>query len=402
MVNNIELLNKYEGAANEEILNYLLRDMQHVDGGFYCAEDADVDGEEGAYYIWDYKEIIELIPPDDIDLFCEYFDITTVGNFKGKNVLYRTLSIEEFSELRDIDPRSAQVSIHSCLKILYQARQKRKRPFKDDKVLVSWNAMAIDTLIKAGCALQNDSYIQSGLSAAIFIRQNLWKEGKLLRRFREGQTDHDGGFDDYAYLIRALITLFEADLGAEWLEWALELTEFLEEEFKAEEGAFYQTGPKHSILLRRPEVLDGSHPSGNAIHANNLIRLSQITHNREYRIQAEDILKVATSYIENYPQGSCCHLSALEHYFDKSASTVIVALSEEEAFKREITEILSQAFKPNRAVIWRRQSDAKLLKILPHLEENVSIENQTTVYICKQGKCEKPLTQLETIRSRFT
>lgn len=386
----------------EEILNYLLRDMQHIDGGFYSAEDADVDGEEGSYYIWDYKEIIGLLPPDDIDLFCEYFDVTTVGNFKGKNVLYRTLSIEEFSELRNIDPRSAQVSIQTCLKILYEARRKRKRPFKDDKVLVSWNAMAIDTLIKAGCALQNDSYIQAGLSAAIFIRQNLWKEGKILRRFREGQTDHDGGLDDYAYLIQALITLFEADFGTEWLEWALELTEFLEKEFKAEEGAFYQTGPKHSILLRRPEVLDGSHPSGNAVHANNLIRLSQITHNREYRIQAEDILKVATNYIENYPQGACCHLSALEHYFDKSAPTVIVALNEDEAFKSEISGILSQTFQPNGAIIWRHQSDTKLLEILPHLEGNICIENQTTFYICKQGKCEEPLTRLETIRRRFT
>ncbi|WP_420420556.1 thioredoxin domain-containing protein [Simkania sp.] len=379
----------------EEILDYLLRDMQHQGGGFYSAEDAETDGEEGAYYTWHAQEIQQLLSPDDLDLFCEYFDVTPKGNFGGKNVLHRTMSIEEFSELRGLDPLVIQTRLDTCLSLLFEARNDRKRPFKDDKILVTWNAMAIDAFIKAGRAFQNETYLKSGLAAANFIRQNLWKDGRLKRHFREGQTDYEGGLDDYAYLIRALVTLAEADLGNVWLDWALEMSDFLEKEFKAEEGAFYQTGPDHSILLRRPELFDGAQPSGNAIHAENLIRLSQLSQNRELRIQAEDILKVATSYIETYPQGACYHLIALQHYLDKEALTIVVALDEKENLKEEILEVLSSEFIPHHVVFWKRHSDQRF-------EENVPTEGKTTIYLCKQGKCEAPITSIDALRHRFT
>ncbi|MCB1066978.1 MAG: thioredoxin domain-containing protein [Simkania sp.] len=379
----------------EEILDYLLRDMQHQGGGFYSAEDAETDGEEGAYYTWHAQEIQKLLPPADLDLFCEYFDVTPSGNFGGKNVLYHTMTIQEFAELRGLDPLMIQTRLDSCLNLLFDARKGRKRPFKDDKILVTWNAMAIDVFIKAGRAFQNEAYLKSGLAAASFIRQNLWKGGKLKRRFREGQTDYEGGLDDYAYLIRALITLSEADLGNVWLQWALELADFLEKEFKADEGAFYQTGPEYSILLRRPELFDSAQPSGNAIHAENLIRLSQLTQNRELRIQAEDILKVATSYIETYPQGACYHLIALQHYLDKEALTIVVALDEKESLKEEILEVLSTEFIPHHVVFWKRHSDKEF-------EENIPLEGKTTVYLCKHGKCEAPITSTDALQRRFT
>ena len=149
-------------------------------------------------------------------------------------------------------------------------------------------------------AFQQQSYIQAGVRAAIFLHAHLWKEGKLYRRFREGHSDFEGSLDDYASMIRALITLYEAGMGEEWLDWAVEMTELLEKQFKAEEGAFYFTGPENTILLRRCEIHDSSVPSGNALHAENLLRLYQITHNNKYWIQAEDILKVTKSYIETY------------------------------------------------------------------------------------------------------
>jgi len=385
----------YYRQVCEEILDYLLRDMQHSEGGFYSAEDADTDGKEGAYYIWSYEEVKSLLPSDDLDIFCEYFDVTPSGNFEGMNVLHRTFSLEEFSQLHGLEPKVIELRLDACLKTLFEARSGRKRPFKDDKILVTWNAMAIDVLIRAGRAFENQKYLESGLYGAQFIRKNLWKEGKLKRRFREGQTDYDGALDDYAYLIRALITLYEADQGSEWLDWALEMTNFLENEFKAEEGAFFQTGPEHSILLRRPELYDGAQPSGNAIHAENLIRMDQLTHNREFRIQAEDILKVAMSYIETYPQGACYHLFALEHYLDKNALTIVIALDEDESLKDEIAKVLSTQYLPHHAVVWKHISDK-------HFEENIPINNQTTIYICKQGKCEEPITSIDSFRLRFT
>lgn len=383
----------YRQICNE-ILEYLLRDMQHKEGGFYSAEDADTDEKEGAFYTWEYEEIKLLLPKEDFDLFCECFAITPTGNFKGTNVLHQNLSVEEFSELRCLDVETTKFRLQTCLRNLYEARKIRKKPFKDDKILVTCNAMVIDILVRAGCSFQNEKYLKRGLLAANFIQKNLWKKGKLKRRFREGQTNYDAGLDDYAYLIRALITLFEADQGNQWLDWAIEITDLLEKEFKADEGAFFQTGPEHSILLRRPEIYDGAQPSGNSIHAENLIRLAQLTSNRELRIQAEDILKVATSYFETYPQGACYHLYALQHYLDKNALTIIVALNQEEDMKVDIAHILSKRFIPHHVVVWKRLSDT-------YFEENIPINKQTTIYICKQGKCEEPILDLKALSDRL-
>ena len=370
----------------QEILEYVLRDMKHPDGGFYSAEDADIDGVEGAFYLWTKDEIKTILPSDQFDVFCDYFDVTDVGNFEGKNILHRTLPIDEFCEYRSLNSIETEGMLKNGLTLLYEARQKRKSPFKDDKILVSWNALMIETFVQAGRAFDNAVYLEAGENAAKFIRTHLWKEGKLLRRFREGAADYEGSLDDYASLIRALITLYEAGRGEDYLNWALEMTSYLEQEYKADEGAFYLTGPNHSILMRRCELYDSAQPSGNALHAENLLRLYQITHKRDYWIQAEDILKVAKSFIEAYPQGASYHLIALQRYLDRQATTLIISLDEKNTYENDLKKLIFSNFHPHLVIAWKKNSD-----------EYPCIEGKTTLYPCSQGKCQAPITEWEKI-----
>ena len=379
---------KYRKIA-EGIIDYVLRDMQHSEGGFYSAQDADVNGVEGSYYLWSREEVEALLPVEMSSLFCEFFDITQTGNFEKKNILHRPYTLEEFVDFKGLSIDGLEKDFFKCLKRLFEEREKRSKPFKDDKILLSWNALMIHTCIKAGMAFQQQSYIQAGVRAAIFLHAHLWKEGKLYRRFREGHSDFEGSLDDYASMIRALITLYEAGMGEEWLDWAVEMTELLEKQFKAEEGAFYFTGPENTILLRRCEIHDSSVPSGNALHAENLLRLYQITHNNKYWIQAEDILKVTKSYIEAYPQGAFYHLRNLIYYFDKEKPTFIIALDEQGSLKKEINYLIHTHFLPGASVVWAEDS------------EYIPIEGKTTLYICIEGKCKAPLQLFEEIEKAF-
>ncbi len=385
----------------QETLGYILQEMQDKEGGFYSAQDGETDGVEGAYYSWSFDEINRLLFQEDSSLFCDYFGVTKKGNFHGKNVLHRCLSLEEFASQKEKSAFELEKQLKRCLMILKRERKKRKIPFKDDKILVAPNAMIIDTLARCFVCFRDENYLKCACMAALFIQKHFWKEGKLFRRFRAGQTDFEGGFDDYAYLIRALITLFEVDQKVDWLKWAIEMTNFLESHFKASEGAFYQTTSNHSILLRRPEFFDGAQPSGNAIHAENLLRLEQLTRNQEYRIQAEDILKVSASYIETYPQGACYHLMALQHYLDKKAMTCIIALDENLQLKEEIATMLASLFLPHMSIIWKDPKDFQIEEVLPYIKEFLPINHQTTIYICNQKECETPYTSLKAFQERL-
>lgn len=367
-----------------EVLNYVLREMRDEEGGFYSAEDAETEGVEGAHYLWSRQEIEDILSEDDASLFCEYFDVTDVGNFHGKNVLHHSLSIEEFCEYRGFKKEDVETSFERSLKRLREVRSTRQHPFKDDKILVSWNGLMIDTLVKAGIALEKPEYIDAGAEAAEFVRRHLWKGGRLLRRFREGEVHFEGGLDDYASMIRALITLYEGGQGDAHLAWALEMTALLEKEFKADNGAFYLTGPHHSVLLRRCELYDSSQPSGNALHTENLLRLYQITHNREYWIQAEDVLKVAKSFIEAYPQGASYHLINLIRYLDKELPTLTVALRKGEEEKKGVLQAIFTRLIPHLTLSFKKDD-----------EEYPLVDGKTTYYLCMQGKCQPPLTEIE-------
>lgn len=384
-------------AVCEETLEYICREMQHAPGGFYSAEDADTDGREGVYYTWTPQEVREVLSPEDAEVFCKYYGVEEEGDLEGRSVLHNETPLEEFAEVLELSVEELKARLTKMKAELIKKRQQRTRPFKDDKVITSWNGLAIDALIKAALPLKKPHFQEAAINAATFIKSHLKKEAHLLRRWRDNEARFEGSLDDYAFLIRALISLFEEGCGSEWLKWALELTDVLQTEFKAENDAYYFSLKDPALLLRKREFYDGAEPSGNAVHCENLLRLFQMTGDEKYLSQAEDVLKAAQAYIETYPPGACYHLIALQRYLNVQAPTVVIALDEEGSLKNDIHRALSERFIPHLAIVWKEAKDPLLSTLIPSLVAKNPIDGQTAVYICKQNHCEPPLIEKEKI-----
>lgn len=385
--------NFYRGVT-EEVLGYIARELTDKDGGFYSAQDADTENEEGKFYTWTVDEIHQALGPD-AGLFNEFYGVTKAGNFESRNILHAPLSIAEFASRHHVDQVELSTKLASLKQKLIDARIKRASPIKDDKIITAWNGLMIYAFAEAGKAFTNKKYLDIAEKAAKFIKQNLWKDGVLFRRWREGESRFEGCLDDYACMIHASLSLFEADRGGEWLEFALNLTSILQNDFKAPNGAFYLTNGKDpNLLLRRTEFYDGAEPSGNAVHAENLIRLYQITGSEEYLKQAEDILKAAKQHIDLYPPGACYHLMALMRYLDHDAPTLVIALNDQEQNKEEIAKMLAGRFIPHKVVIWQREADEELHDYVPWSRDKIPLDGKTTLYVCHKGRCEEPITEL--------
>ncbi|MEI8364882.1 MAG: thioredoxin domain-containing protein [Parachlamydiaceae bacterium] len=382
-------------AICEDVLNYVLRDMTHPQGGFYSAEDADSEGHEGYFYTWTKDEVCSILGNEESSLFRRFYKITPEGNFDGRNILHTPQRLDEFAINVGMDAEELGTLFALQRQILWKARERREHPLKDDKILSSWNGLMLFSMAEAGAAFSASQYTDAAVSAARFIKSNLWSEGHLLRRWRDGEGGYVAGLDEYAFLIRGLLSLFEVGQGTEWLEWALLMTDVLQDEFKVEHGAFYQTdGKDQNIILRKTQFADGAEPSGNAIHCENLLRLYQLTFDQRYLEQAEDILRGAEKFICSYSPGYCYHVMNLMRYYDQKSITAVIALNEEEHYRDELHQLLYRAFIPHRAIIWKRSHDELLTKLIPFIELQKPIDGKTTLYLCHQGACEQPLTDL--------
>lgn len=378
-----------------ETLNYVLRDMTHPEGGFYSAEDADSEGREGYFYTWTKEEIIDLLGMEEGEIFCELFGVTEEGNFEGRNILNTPVELEEYAQQTDQDPFQLLELFEAQKKVLWTAREKRVHPFKDDKVLCSWNGLMIHTMACAGRALQEPRYVAAAIQAAQFILDKLWTPNGLMRRYRDGEANFRAGVDDYAFLIRAFITLFETGCGSKWLEWALRFNSILQRDFKEPGGAYYQTdGQDPSIIIRKCHFADGAEPSGNSVHAENLLRFYQLSFYPEFLEHASDVLKSSRKYLDSYSPGYCYQMMNLNRFYDKHATTVVVALDKNESYYQELLHLFFNQFIPHADIIWRREDDQQLFSLNPSMREYPSIKGKTTLYLCREGVCQEPVTEL--------
>jgi len=374
-------------------LAFALREMRGEEGGFFSAQDADSEGKEGKYYTWTFDEIEEILGPENTPLFSAFYGISPEGNFEGTNILHTPIPSTEFAEAAGVSVETLEKDLSEMRTNLLERRFERQAPFKDDKVITSWNGLMIDVLIRAGYALKDESFKQAALKAAHFIRENLYEGGRLKRRYRDGDARFPAGLDDYAFLIRALITLFEHGEGEEWLHWAIELCDTLEMHFKAPEGAYYQTEENPHLLLRKCEFYDGAEPSGNAVQTENFLRLYQLTQDERFLESAEGIMQAARAFVEAFPPGACYHLLALQRYFDRKAPTLVIALNEEESLKDELNEAICKEFVPHGAVIWKKGNTLDTL--MPTHSEQLPIGGKTTLYLCHGAVCLEPLVEKE-------
>lgn len=380
----------YERIARET-LDYILGDLQSNQGAFFSGEDADSGGHEGLYYTWTPEEINEVLSGDDGELLCAFYDVTAQGNFEGRNVLHVDLSIQEFADALQMPKADVEQALDKGRKALLRRRQSRPKPMRDEKIIVSWNGLVIDVMARAGAALQEPKYTEAAIKAAVFIEKNLTENGRLLHRWCNGDARFPALLDDYAFLIKGLLTLFEEGCGIQYFNWAVNLAKVLEKDFKEMEGAFYLTDERAQLLLRQCEFYDGAEPSGNGVHTENLLRLYQITFDESYLRQAEDILKAAKHYIVNVPPAAFYHMMAALRYLDLAAPTVVTVLDDQKSNQEKIQKTLSEHFSPHLLKLWKTGPDFPLEK------DKVVIDKTTTVYICRQNRCDPPLTKLEEI-----
>jgi len=380
-----------------DILNYIIRDMTDKNGGFYSAEDADSEGEEGLFYTWKYDEVYKILGDnEETGYFCEYYQITKEGNFDGRNILHTPEDLQTFASKKNKDPQWLGNLLTKQKQQLFLAREQRVHPFKDDKIISSWNGLMIFSMAEAGAAFENQTFIDAAVKAALFIKENMYKNNRLQRRWREGSSQFMAGLDEYACLIRGLITLFEIGEGTDMLSWAIEMTKTLYEDFKSEDGAFYQTdGLDESVLIRKCTFQDGAEPSGNAIHCENLLRLYRLTGESHYLAQAEDILKAVSPYIDSYSIGYCYHMLNLIRYYQQKPVRVVVALNQSQDLKKLLRGHLFQKLQLFRYVIFAGMNDDTLADLIPSLKNQIPVEGKTTLYICQGETCLEPITDPE-------
>lgn len=379
-----------------EILDYVLKDMTDAEGGFYSAEDADSDGHEGLFYTWTAEEIKEALKGLRALHFMQYYGISEEGNFDGKNVLHTLLPIEEFSFHHGLDPVAFEKELGESRKILLERRNKRHHPLKDDKILTSWNGLMIYSLAYAGFTYNEPRFTQAAIKACDFLKTYLWNRKELFRRYRDGATLPGGTLDDYAFLIRGLIALYEYGEGKQYLEWALQLVEIAETEFKVEGGAFFLSPESESFLLmRKCTFSDGAEPSGNAVMTENLLKLSSLTGNNKYRKFAEDVLKAAKKFLDQYPIGYFYHLMNLLRFTDPSAAVMVIALNDKKEHLDLIKKTIAETYLPHVDFIWLDSSDKGVN--LPLLEEGILSKKRekTTLYICHEGRCQEPVSDVD-------
>lgn len=385
-------------------LDYLLREMKHDRGGFYSAQDADSAGQEGLFYTWTKEEVEAALDSDKKLLFTEFYNITKDGNFEGRNVLYASNSLEEFAEEKHLDPLSLKQKLDESKKILFELRNQREKPFTDDKIITSWNGLAVDAFLRAGETLEKKEYTEAAVKTLAFIESCLMKDKKLFRRYRDREARFEANLEDYAFLIKAYLTAFELGLGIVYLKSAMAFSKILKDEFKSTKGAFFFSHENHdSLLLRRCEFNDGSEPSGNSVHAENLIRLYQITGDESYKEMAEDIFKAAKSLFSQQPQSCSYMMNALLRYFDKKAIVLVAAIDENMTLDQELRSFIRENYSPHIIIIWKyKSSEEQLLLELPHLADKTLVDGQSALYLCTREKCFPPILKIEDLKKEIS
>ncbi|HHT63140.1 MAG: thioredoxin domain-containing protein [Bacillota bacterium] len=365
----------------EEILTYIRRDMVSPEGGFYSAEDADSEGIEGKFYIWTPEEVKNILGTIEGEEFCRFYDISDRGNFEGKNI----------PNLIGKENLSQRKVFHAQRNKLFNHREKRIHPFKDDKILTSWNGLMIAAMSLAGRVFRNDIWTKTAAEGADFILKKLRnKDGRLLARFRKGEAAYLGYIDDYAFLIWGLIELYQAGFASKYLLEALKLSHDLILRFEDKErGGFFLYGDDGEHLIARPkEVYDGATPSGNSVTALNFLRLARLTGQQEWEEKAHAIFKALGESVKRYPAGYTFLL--MSYLFSLGPTQEIVLsgdLSSTEG--QEMIDILRTRFLPHTITL---KADPVLAETIPLVKEYPSKGNKATAYICHNFSCQAPTT----------
>ena len=387
-------MERYKTIACETI-EYILRDMTHEDGGFFSAEDADSEGVEGKFYAWTPVEIEQALGKELGERFCYVYDISEAGNFEhGLSVVNLPKTLEQCSAVKHWPLPELTSQMAEAKEKLLAARSKRVRPGLDSKILLSWNALMIEAMAKAGAVFSRSKYLEAAEKAARFIFTKMKRDDRFYHSWCEGAAKYDAYLDDYAYLANACITLYEATFDERYLLWANGLVESNLSQFVSDSGAYYYTSTDHEELISRSiDLHDSSVPSGNSMAALALIRLGRVHGSKELEDRGRNVIRVARDVMERSPSAAGQILSTTELTLTEPVECVVTG-------DRELAkQVAAHLWAPNMILVSRdgAESDAEM-STLNRLFEGRPTTGIPTLYWCLNHTCESPVVGVDAIK----
>jgi len=375
----------------EETLDYVVREMTDPRGGFYSSQDADSEGVEGKFFVWSRAEILNVLGAQDGSLFCDFFNVTERGNFEGESILNVTSSLKDVAARHDVSVEHAQVTIASGRQKLFDLRERRIKPARDEKVLTAWNGLMLTSFAEASAILERSDYRNVAEANASFLLSYLQRAGLLLRTYKDGEAKLNAYLEDYACLINGLISLYEATGKLEWLEGAVSLADKMTEQFWDEDaGGFFFTGKSHEqLIVRSKEFMDNATPSGNSIATLSLLRLGLLTGNDDYRRRATAVLRLMANQIRRYPSAFGFALGALDFYLATPLEVVVVGSPEPKL--DDLLRALWQTYLPNRVIAPCSTAHEQAAALVPLFAGRNTLASQPTAFVCQANTCQIPV-----------
>ena len=395
---------EYETTARE-IFAYVLRDLTSLEGAFYSAEDADSEGQEGKFYIWSEEEIKGVLGDEKADLIIRTYNVEKSGNFTeettqekiGFNILHLRESL--FATAKSFEPNEEEFldKIEESRKKLLESREKRIRPYKDDKILTDWNGLMIAALSKGGSVLNEPQYTQAAKRAAGFILKEMRQDnGRLLHRYRGKEAGIKANADDYAFLVWGLLELYEATFDVQYLTYAIELQEDMIELFWDDKnGGFYFTPhDAEELIARQKEIYDGAVPSGNSVALLNLIKIGGITGKSHYEEKSAKLVSAFAETIETAPMAYTQLLTGLDFAMGPSYEVVIVGDPHGMDTETMLTA-LRKEYNPNKVILFLgANGEPDVAKVAEFTKGHTTIQGKATAYVCQNHICKLPTTEV--------
>jgi hypothetical protein len=390
----------------EETLDYVLREMTDPRGGFYSAQDADSEGEEGKFFVWSPQEIRDAMGEEDARIFSDFFGVTQGGNFEGANILTRRPDESGFAAKHGMPLDELIALIARGKRKLLAVREQRIHPLRDDKVLAGWNGLMLRSFAEAGAALGRPDYRDAADNNAAFLLDHLKPEGRLLRTWREGEAKLLGYLEDYSGVADGLLALHEATLETRWLTEAITLADQMIDLFWDDGvSAFYDTGKDHETLVIRPrDIFDNAQPSGSSIASDVLLKLAVITGNDNYASRAASTLRPLVQMMGRAPGGTGHWLAVLDFYVSIPREIAIVGPRDDPA-TRALLDTVFRRYLPNKVVVGSHDTSVDHLRRngleFPLLEGRNLVAGRPTAYVCQNYACQLPVTEPDALAQQL-
>jgi uncharacterized protein YyaL (SSP411 family) len=381
----------------EETIEYIRREMTDSDGGFYATQDADSEGHEGKFFVWTPDEIRDVLG-DESDLGLDYWGMSGAPNFEGKSILWVPIAPEEVAEKHGLSIDEMAGRIEKARAALFEVREKRIKPGRDDKIITAWNGLLLTSVAEAARVLEREDWLEMATNCAEFVLDKLREDGRLLRTYKDGEAKFNAYLEDYAFLCEGLVELYQSSFDRRWFDEALALTETMVDLFWDEESGFYDTSRDHEELIVRPQSFqDGATPSGNSAAVAVLLRMGILAGKPEFQRIAARVLRDFAPVGQQYPRAFGHLLTQLDFYLGEPHEIALVGDPAADD-TRALLKVVNGPYRPNQVLALAQSDDGDIADAIPLLADRTQIDGAATAYVCRNYTCKMPVNTPDALK----